>query len=177
MKIHEKYKEKLSLQSYGKKSEITGVEVIQLALQSDDGGNFCELARINDGHLESVGKPFDVRQVSMSVVSPGAIKAYHVHQKQDDVWYVNPYDRLIVNLHDLREDSPTFDAHARFVLGGGKNFLLRIPHGVAHGCANMYKRNMVLFYFTNQQFQEHDPDEHRLPWDAFGKDVWEIAKG
>jgi len=177
MTIHSQFAERLTIQHYGHHDQIEGVEVIPLALQGDDGGNFSELARVSNGQFEGLTVPFNIRQVSMSLLTPGAIKAYHIHKKQDDVWYAAPSDRLIVNLHDLREGSPTFDMHERFVLGGGKNFLLRIPKGIAHGVANMYERDMTLFYFTDQQFSLQDPDEHRLPWDKFGADVWDITKG
>lgn len=175
--IAAKYANQLSTQRYGSKPAIEGVEIVQLPLQSDDGGNFSELARMKEGKLIGMKEPFEVHQMSMSVLVPGAIKAFHIHQKQDDVWYVPFYDRLLVNLHDIREGSKTFDAHMRLVMGGGKNFSLRIPKGVAHGVGNLYERHMALFYFTSQHFNPEDPDEHRLPWNAFGAEVWDITKG
>ena len=177
MKIHENYTQHLSTQSYEAKPTIEGVEIIPLPFQSDDGGNFSEIVRLNGGMIAQTHMPFEAKQVSFSLLTPGAIKAYHCHQHQDDLWYTLPTQRLIVNLHDVREDSTTFDMHMRIVMGGGKNFLLRIPHGVAHGVANQYEHDMILFYFTNQHFNIQDPDEHRLPWDIFGADVWEIIKG
>lgn len=177
MQIDQKYIQQVSRQEYGTKPSIEGVEIIPLAWQSDDGGNFTELARMNGGQVEGVKEVFEAQQVSMSVITPGSIKAFHLHFNQDDLWYTAPTERLIVNLHDVREGSPTFDAHVRLVMGAGKNFLLRIPKGVAHGVANMYDRNMTLFYFTSAKFNLSDPDEQRLPWDAFGKEVWELTKG
>ncbi len=177
MNIASQYASQMSVQEYGNRPQIEGVEIIQLPFQSDDGGNFSELFRLENGKVEGLKQPFEAKQISMSVIVPKAIKAYHIHKKQEDVWYVAPYDRIIVNLHDLREDSPTFDHHMRLVLGAGKNLILRIPNGVAHGAANMYERNMVLFYATSEQFNVKDADEHRLPWDAFGADKWEITQG
>src|SRR5579859_3799004 len=172
-----KYSSQVFNQSYDAKKMIEGVEMVQLTLQNDDGGNFSEVARLTDGQVEDLKEPFIVQQVSMSVMTPGAIKAYHLHQNQDDLWYAPPFERLVVNLHDVREGSATFDMHMRLVMGAGKNFLLRIPKGVAHGVANLYDKNMTLFYLTNQKFDINKPDEQRLPWDAFGREVWEITKG
>jgi|SRR5579859_6009736 len=172
-----KYIAQVSSQSYAAKPMIEGVEVVQLPLQSDDGGNFSEIARLTNGQVEGLKTPFTAQQVSMSVMTPGAIKAYHLHYNQDDLWYAPPFERLVVNLHDVREGSATFDTHMHLVLGAGKNLLLRIPKGVAHGVANLYDKNMTLFYLTDQKFDINKPDEQRLPWDAFGKDVWEITKG
>ncbi len=177
MPVHSKYAQKVFVQEYGAKPLIEGVEVVQLPLQSDDGGNFAEITRFTGGKVEGLKTPFEVRQFSMSVLTPGTIKAFHLHFNQDDLWYTLPYERLVVNLHDVREESSTFDNHMRVVMGGGKNFLLRIPKGVAHGVGNPYEKNMVMFYLTDQQFDIKQPDEHRLPWDTFGTDIWDITKG
>ncbi len=177
MATHSKYASQITTQSYGHKITIDGVEILSIPLQADDGGNFSEIARFSGGKIEGTKESFEVRQISTSILAPRAIKAYHIHQKQADIWYALPTDRLIVNLHDIRDNSPTFDQHMRLVMGGGKNFLLYIPQGVAHGVANRYNRDMVLFYMTNQQFDPKNPDEQRLPWDTFGADIWDIQKG
>jgi dTDP-4-dehydrorhamnose 3,5-epimerase len=177
MNIHSKYTPSITTQQYTAKPTIDGVEIIQLAWQGDDGGNFTELFRLENGVVKGTQTLFEAKQVSMSILTPQAIKAYHLHYAQEDLWYVSPTDRLLVNLHDLREGSPTFDTHIQMIMGGGKNFLLRIPTGVAHGAANLYERNMALFYATSQVFNPQNPDEQRLPWDTFGKEVWEITKG
>lgn len=177
MQIGSQYQKELTTQSYHKKPGIDGVEIKQLAFHNDDGGNFSELFRTTDGKIEGLDAPFEVRQVSMSVLTPQTIKAYHVHFKQDDLWYVSPYDRLLVNFIDLRKDSPTYQNQIRLVLGGGKNLVARIPAGVAHGAANVYERNMTLIYATSAQFNADEPDEHRLPWDMFGKELWELTRG
>jgi len=177
MQIGSKYQEAITTQSYHAKPGIEGLEIKQLTLHNDDGGNFSEIFRITDGIAEGYQKPFDVRQISMSVLTPTTIKAFHLHYKQEDLWYVPHYDRLIANFIDLREDSPTFQNHVRLVLGGGKGIVVRIPQGVAHGAANVYERNMTLFYATSAQFNPNEPDEHRLPWDQFGTEMWELFKG
>lgn len=177
MHIDSKYSSNITTQSYGTKPRIEGLQYLELPWHSDDGGNFTEIFRVKENQLEGLAEPFTVKQVSMSVLVPGTIKAYHLHFKQDDLWYVPPFQRLLVNLHDVREGSATFDVHQKMVLGAGKNALLRIPKGVAHGIANVYAENMFMCYATNEQFNPADPDEHRLPWDMFGSEVWEVTKG
>ena len=177
MNVHAKYAAQIFAQEYGKKPAIDGVELIPLPIQSDDSGNFSEIVRLTAGKVESLKSSFSVEQVSISIIKPGAIKAFHIHHTQDDLWYTLPSERLIVNLHDVRKDSPTFDQHMRFVLGGHKNLLLRIPKGVAHGVANRYERDMILLYLTDQKFNIKKPDEYRLPWDTFGSDMWDITQG
>jgi dTDP-4-dehydrorhamnose 3,5-epimerase-like enzyme len=65
----------------------------------------------------------------------------------------------------------------RFVMGAGRSRLLLIPRGVAHGAANPWTEVAPMFYFVNQQFSLSEPDERRLPWDAFGADFWEMVRG
>lgn len=177
MNLDPKLDNVLTRQEYSPQAKISGVEIISLDLHSDDGGNFLEVFRINDGAIDKLSEPFAVAQVSLSVILPESVKAYHLHKNQDDLWFVPPYNRLLVNLHDVRQDSATLNQHQRLVLGGGKAQLIRIPAGVAHGAKNCYQTPMQLFYATNAQFDAENPDEWRLPWDQFGSDVWEITKG
>lgn len=177
MKIAEKYDKATTVQSYAQKPRIAGVEKMQLKLNTDDGGNFLEVFRLKDGKIEGTDQPFTVAQVSFSLMMPDVVKAYHLHKTQEDLWFVPPQHRLLVNLHDLREDSATYDTHERLVLGGGNAYMLRIPAGVAHGVKNCYTEPMYLFYATSTQFNLDNPDEFRLNWDFFGADVWDLQKG
>jgi dTDP-4-dehydrorhamnose 3,5-epimerase len=177
VKIHSNYQDKVSTQTYTPSERIDGVEVLPLTFHQDDGGNFAELLRLERGQVSGLATPFEAKQVSMSLLVPGSIKAYHLHYNQEDLWFVPPAHRLLVNLHDLREDSSTFDLHQRLVLGAGAAKLLRIPAGVAHGAANVYSQDMYLVYATSEQFSSSQPDEQRLLWDIFGSHVWELTKG
>lgn len=166
----------LTTQDYGKKPGIDGVQLFPLVYCNDDTGEFVELGRFKNGKLEDFPE-FSVAQVSSSLLLPGAAKAFHIHFDQTDAWYVSPHDRLLVGLLDTRKDSPTKDQKARLVLGSGTANLLVIPPGVAHGAANPWDRPVTLTYFTDRQFNPGHPDEHRLPFDLFGKEFWELKKG
>src|SRR6267143_1723671 len=89
------------VQTYGAASTIDGVRVVELARHADDGGAMTELARLTDGRAVGLGD-FTVRQVNYSEMAPGAIKAFHLHARQTDVWFVPPSDRMLVVLHDVR---------------------------------------------------------------------------
>ncbi|WP_395142406.1 dTDP-4-dehydrorhamnose 3,5-epimerase family protein [Armatimonas sp.] len=156
---------------------IEGVRVLPLNLMTDDGGSFAELIRLDEnGHLLAIPE-FQVRQSSYSLVLPGAIKAFHLHYNQEDVWFIPPTDRLLVGLLDCRKDSPTSGTSTRIILGGGRAQLLYIPRGVAHGGANIGTQNATILYFVNQHFNLDDPDERRLPWDILGSDFWQMTPG
>ena len=165
-------------QSYGARPSIEGVQVFDLVRHVDDGGSMTELARLDDAHPQ-VCRDFTVRQINFSEVEPGAIKAFHLHARQTDVWYVPPSDRILAVLVDVREGSPTEGVAQRLMLGAGASRLLRIPPGVAHGMRNLGTATARLVYLVDVQFSA-DPatsDEGRLPWDYLGPDVWEITRG
>lgn len=174
--IREDVRGSVSRQEYGATSQIEGVQFLPLRTFVEDGGTFTELGRLVEGSLMGLDG-FEVRQVNCSLMAAGAIKAWHLHFNQEDLWFVPPSQALVVGLWDVREDSPTTGNTMRFVLGRGRSQLLYIPRGVAHGAANLGKDDTFLIYFVNQQFDAQDPDERRLPYDALGKDFWEIRPG
>ncbi len=171
------YASAVSTQEYTRKTPIEGVQIIELRHMTDDGGSFAELVRFDDRGCLLQIPSFQVRQSSYSLVLPGAIKAFHLHYNQEDVWFVPPTDRLLVGLIDCRKDSPTKGSSMRLVMGGGKAQLVYIPRGVAHGGANIGTQNATILYYVNQHFNLDDPDERRLPWDILGTDFWEMTPG
>jgi dTDP-4-dehydrorhamnose 3,5-epimerase len=171
-------KREYQLQAYGPRPAIEGVEIVGLTRHADDGGSITELVRLDAGCPQALAG-FTVRQVNFSEVEPGAIKAFHLHGRQTDVWYVPPSDRMLVVLVDVRAGSPTERMIQRLMLGAGASRLLRIPPGVAHGVRNLGTTTGRLIYFVDVQFTA-DPetcDEGRLPWDHVGPEVWEIVRG
>ena len=84
-------------QDYTPKKKIEGVEIVELKRFNDDGGAMTELGRLDGGvHKQLPG--FTVKQVNYSVLEPLAIKAFHLHTRQTDVWYVPPSDKLLLVL-------------------------------------------------------------------------------
>lgn len=168
---------RVRVQRYGTSQVIADVQVVELPYFVDDSGYFLELVRWTDAVLDKFPQ-FQVQQMNYSLMDPGAIKAWHIHYQQEDIWFVPPSDKLVVVLRDCRKRSSTPGVTMRFVLGGGKAKLLYIPRGVAHGLANFSTTPVTVLYLVNNQFTP-DPkctDEKRLPWDWFGKDIWERSK-
>ena len=171
-------KREYQLQAYGSRPAIDGVEIVNLTRHADDGGSITELVRMDGGEPQALAG-FTVRQINFSEVEPGAIKAFHLHARQTDVWYVPPSDRLLVVLVDVRAGSRTEHVCQRLTLGAGASRLLRIPPGVAHGVRNIGTVTGRLIYFVNLHFAT-DPatcDEGRLPWDFAGPEIWDVVRG
>lgn len=170
------YRSSITIQDYSTKTVIEDVKVVELKQFVDDSGSFNEVARVNSGSFKDF-PDFELKQISYSLMEPGAIKAFHLHLKQEDIWFVPSSDKLLVGLVDLRSGSKTYKTEQKLVLGSGKAQLVYIPRGVAHGAANLTNRNAQIFYFVSEQFNSEDPDEKRLPWDFQGKGFWKKQPG
>lgn len=174
--LSDKYARILTIQEYGEKVPIDGVSFLPLNYHKDETGEFVELGRFDAGVCSAI-PGFNIAQVSWSLLLPGAVKAFHIHFNQADLWYVAPQDRLLVGLLDTRKASPSAEVTMRFILGGGMAQLLYMPAGVAHGAANPWDKPVYMTYFTDRQFNPAAPDEYRLPYDLFGEDFWRLKKG
>ncbi len=167
----------LRVQRYDGSPSIDGVELIELRRFNDDGGSMMELFRFNEPRPAGL-EGFEPLQLNYSVVQPGAIKAFHLHRRQTDVWFVPPEDRILMVLVDMRAGSSSEGVRRRIMLGDGNSRLVRVPPGVAHGCRNLSRSESRILYLTDVVF-DPDPercDEGRLPWDFAGAEIWDIVK-
>jgi dTDP-4-dehydrorhamnose 3,5-epimerase len=143
---------------------IEGVVTKELTTHLDERGYFREIIRVTDDFFrEGFG------QWGHSMMYQGVAKAWHIHRKQIDWWYVAA-GVLKVALHDTRPASPTFRETMELFLGENQPArVLRVPPGVAHGC-KCISGPAHLFYVTSLVY---DPaDEGRIPHDdpAIGYD-------
>jgi len=176
--IDPKYQDLLGGEDYSKKVTIDGVKVVELKKFVTEDGYFLELSRPQQGILKEFAQEgFEAKQINYSKSAPQTVKGWHIHENQEDVWFVTPDSKFLVGLADLRAGSPTKDKAMRLVLGEGKAHLVYIPRGVAHGYRNLQDKDGSIIYFVNSTFNPDAPDEKRLAWNAFGEDFWEIKKG
>lgn len=176
--LSESIAETITRQAYGARQLIDGVVLEEAMTHRGADGAFAELLRLDEAGA-AVGFPgFQPVQWSWSLLEPGAVKAWHLHFSQDDLWIVPPVSTVLVGLVDLRRASPTAGESARLALGGGKCHRLWIPRGVAHGVANLGTMPQTLLYAVNQLFQPSpdENDEWRLPADHFGAEFWQMDR-
>ncbi len=136
---------------------INGVAFKKLETHLDERGFFREIIRVEDDFFEE-----GFGQWSHSLMYPGVIKAWHIHNKQTDWWYVCTGVLKIV-LYDKRSKSATYRQTLEMMLGDGyEPSILKIPPGVAHGCKCLSGPTNLL-YITSHIY---DPeDEGRIPHD------------
>ena len=164
-------------QSYEKQPTIDGVQIIPLKRFGDACGSMLELFRMEQGQIPEF-PDFTPKQMNYSTLDPGMIKAFHLHRKQTDIWFVPEHDRILLILRDVRAKSETEQVQQTLLLGDGSSQWVRIPPGVAHGCKNVGSETARILYLTDLHF-DPDPkhcDEGRLPWDYFGSEIWDPPK-
>lgn len=140
---------------------LRGVTIKKLITHTDDRGFFREVLRDDDELLSNFG------QTSVTVTYPGVIKAFHYHEKQDDLWYVASGMAQVV-LYDMRADSATYKQTQVIYAGEQNPVLIKIPIGVAHGYRVLGDKPVMLFYHTTMSYNPKKPDEKRIPFDDPG---------
>ena len=175
MKLSSEAEAVYRVQDYGQNPQIDGLAWVELKRHGDEGGWMTELIRPGGTALPGL-EGFQVAQINYSSLEPGVVKAFHVHRRQTDLWFVPPEDRMLLIVADVRDGSPTQGNVVRMMLGAGRTGLVRIPPGVAHGARNLGKSAAGMIYFTDLEFSvdPNECDERRLPWDFVGREVWEI---
>jgi dTDP-4-dehydrorhamnose 3,5-epimerase len=137
---------------------IDGARIAPLAVWPDDRGYFLELARSRNGL--NANFPPESTQISAALTYPGAIKAFHYHLHQTDLWAV-VQGMLQVALVDLRPGSPTFGRKNTLYIGLLRPWQVLIPPGVAHGYKVIGTQPAVLVYLTDRIY--NPSDEGRIP--------------
>jgi dTDP-4-dehydrorhamnose 3,5-epimerase len=129
---------------------IDGVVFKELVTHTDERGFFREIIRVTDDFFaEGFG------QWSHSLMYAGAAKAWHIHSRQTDWWYV-ACGTLKVALYDMRPQSPTHRELVEFFMGDHQpSVVVRIPPGVAHGCKAI-GGPVHLLYVTSSTYDTSD---------------------
>jgi dTDP-4-dehydrorhamnose 3,5-epimerase len=139
---------------------IRGVRVAPIALWPDDRGYFLELMRSGQGLAAEF--PKESTQVSAALTYPGAIKAFHFHRRQTDLWAVTA-GMFQVALVDLRPESETFGLRNTLYVGTLRPWQILIPPGVGHGYKVIGDQAAMLVYVTDRFYNPED--EGRIPHD------------
>jgi dTDP-4-dehydrorhamnose 3,5-epimerase len=108
------------------KCRIDGVAIFDLAPHDDSRGRFTELFRANWATGPSMIQWNCVRS------RPGVLRGVHVHAVHHD-YLVMVDGTMMLGLHDLRVDSPTFGRSEMLVAKASEPAGFAIPPGVCHG--------------------------------------------
>ena len=150
---------------------IDGVELKSLRVIPDERGRLMEILRCDDPMFEKFG------QVYMTTTSPGVIKAWHFHKKQDDnIAVVKGMLKLV--LYDDREKSTTQGDVNEIFVGEHNPVLVHVPKGVLHGWKCIGTEEALAINCVTEPYDYEASDEHRLPYDSEHVPYdWDIKMG
>ena len=144
------------------KLSIADVTLIDLDIHVDSRGLVYEVVHESDFFVNQI------RQV-YHVVNPRAdtVRAFHAHELLHD-WFHICCGSAIFCLVDDRQQGTTYQSTERLVLTARKPQLLVVPPGVYHGWMSL-EPNTVLASVASEEYQREEPDERRVPPDAFNE--------
>jgi dTDP-4-dehydrorhamnose 3,5-epimerase len=136
--------------------DIEGVQYVRLVSHVDHRGSLTEAVNFdNDFWDEPIVHSY------CFTIRPGRIKAWGMHKKQADRYFVAAGHVRVV-LYDGRVESRTFGSFAQFHMTENARGLLLIPPGVWHGDQNYGDVDAVMINFPTRPFDRNDPDKYRI---------------
>lgn len=145
---------------------IHGVLVHPLKQIPDERGKVMHMLRSDDPHFEKFG------EIYFSMVYPGAIKGWHLHQRMT-INYAVVTGTIKLVLFDDRPDSLTKGALQELYLGESNYALVRVPQGIWNGFKGL---GLVPAIVANCATIPHDPNEI-VRLDPFDKKIpydWQL---
>ena len=150
-------------------------KLIDLDLHIDDRGNLSEIFRSDAPYFKKFGQVYIIRDEA-----PGIIRAFHMHKRKEDYFFVSAGKAIVILLKDKRKPfsvtrpfQPEENIIEKYVLDSQKPQLLIIPKGIYHGWKSLVP-NTHLINVVTEPFNKDKPDDNRVPYDEFGEELWEI---
>lgn len=148
---------------------IDGVRVIPLRQIPDERGKVMHMLRRDDPHFERFG------EIYFSVVYPGVIKGWHLHQRMT-LNYAVISGMIKLVLYDGRPESPTHKAVQELFIGEAYYALVTVPPKIWNGFKGIGVMPAIV---ANCATEPHDPEEI-VRMDPFSKDIpynWTLKHG
>lgn len=144
------------------------------SLRLIDGVSVHEVLNVpkQNGYLTEVfraewmrGTNATVDQIFQVVLAPGAISAWHAHERTLDRLFVN-HGMVRIVLYDARDDSPTRGMLNELRFGTVRPALIVIPAQVWHGIQNLAGTESSVLNIVDRAYAYDDPDHWRVPANA-----------
>lgn len=150
----------LSIPKDARQAALAGVWTHRLNIIPTAGGPVLHMLRADSPLFENFG------EIYFSEVEPGAIKGWKRHREQSQTFAV-PSGRIEFVLYDGRENSPSFEAVERFVLGRPDEYkLLHVPPGIWYAFAGRSNAPSLVANLADIPHRLEESD--RLPLNAPG---------
>lgn len=140
--------------------------LIEGGFHIDDRG---QVSFVNDFDFKSVKRFYIIENFSNNT-----IRAFHGHLKETKYAFVVSGSAIfaVVKIDDpMKPDKG--NKPDRFILSSRKPTILYIPPGYAHGF-RVLEENTKIIFFSTVSLEESKKDDYRIPYDYWGKEIWEI---
>lgn len=142
---------------------IDGVSVKPLRQILDERGKVMHMLRNDDSHFEQFG------EIYFSSVYPGAIKAWHLHNRMT-LNYAVPFGNIKFVLYDERANSPTFGELMEVFMGPDNYCLVTVPPMIWNGFKGIGSvtalvANCATLPHHPTEIERRDPFDPRIPYD------------
>jgi dTDP-4-dehydrorhamnose 3,5-epimerase len=146
---------------------IEGVGVRPLGQILDERGKVMHMLRSSDPEFTAFG------EIYFSLVFPGVVKGWHLHQRMT-LHYAVPMGLIKLVLYDERPQSPTRGELTEFFTGPDSYSLISIPPGVWNGFKGLGPTTSLV---ANCSDIPHDPAEivRRDPRDTSIPYTWDLV--
>jgi dTDP-4-dehydrorhamnose 3,5-epimerase-like enzyme len=164
--------------------EIQDLLVRPLEINVDDRGILAELVRTDwqEFHQSLSDDPYsnkppanNIQQVYLVMNTHDTIRGYHKHAELVD-YFTIVHGNAVFVFYDDRPGSPTYGHLKKINATDRKLSTIFVPAGVFHGWKA--EAGTILISSANQLYKGVDKDkpadEVRIPWDTFGKEIWDI---
>jgi dTDP-4-dehydrorhamnose 3,5-epimerase len=128
---------------------IEGVETFPLKRIVDERGMVMHMLKESDPHFQKFG------EIYFSVIFPGVIKAWHLHERMT-INYAVVVGNIKLVLFDQRPESRTKGRLQEIFVGQVNYQLVRVPPGVANGFTAIGGEKAIV---ANCADIPHDPTE------------------
>jgi len=142
---------------------IEGVVIRPLSVFPDERGAIMHGVR-SDNLLNSFG------EVYFSKIYPEAVKGWHVHETLI-LNYICVYGQVKLVLHDLREDSASYQQTQEIFMGMDNYCMVHIPAGIANGTKGIWSPYSLVCNVASEahdpklKYRRIHPDEGLIPYD------------
>lgn len=100
------------------------------------------------------------------------IRAWHGHRTESKFCYCVKGSAIIATV-PLETNDPEKANITRLIISSQDPSIIYIPPGYYNGFRTLEK-GTILQFFSTSTLEESKGDDIRLPYDAFGKEIWEI---
>lgn len=157
--------------------KIFGVSVRKLDVFEDDRGFLSEVCRTDWSEVYGVIGLDHFQQVYIiGNYQVGTVRAFHKHNELVDFFIVVSGAAKFV----LFDDHPRSDTYGNMqtVIASANNMkMIVVPRFVYHGWQSLQENTLLLSVANNLYMgidKKEELDEHRIPYDSFGKKIWEV---